>query len=349
MTTARCMRHVLFSVLLLLWASRAHAVAVAVVRPPNPTPALTEILTRLHGELLSVGIDVKTVKRRTNRGLTERDARACLGDIQGADGLDAVIEIVGDTEPVAVDVCVLEGTPRHAEISRIVAELNAENSAERLAIRAVELLRSIFLAQAMAARPRPREVAAAPPTATQRPTATLAPNTRSERFGVELGAVALFGVGGIGPGISPILIGDWAVHPRLVIQAAVAGLGSRPTVTTAAGNARIGQEYAVLGGSYRFLPDAPLQAFASLSAGALRLSVDGHADLPRHGHSEHQWSVMLDASLGLLLRLSERYFLALAGHVQMAETYAAIYFEDAAVATTGRPNLALSLTLGAWL
>jgi hypothetical protein len=39
----------------------------------------------------------------------------------------------------------------------------------------------------------------------------------------------------------------------------------------------------------------------------------------------------------------------LAAHVQVAEPYIAIHVVDTLVATSGRPNVLLSLTLGAWL
>ena len=43
------------------------------------------------------------------------------------------------------------------------------------------------------------------------------------------------------------------------------------------------------------------------------------------------------------------YHLTLAAHVQVAEPYIAIHVVDTLVATSGRPNVLLSLTLGAWL
>jgi hypothetical protein len=87
----------------------------------------------------------------------------------------------------------------------------------------------------------------------------------------------------------------------------------------------------------------------ALSAGVLRTSVEGRADSPRQGHTVDQWSFLLDGSLGAALRLPDRYTLTLAAHVQMADPYVAIHFVDRVVATTGRPNLALTLTVGAWL
>ena len=43
------------------------------------------------------------------------------------------------------------------------------------------------------------------------------------------------------------------------------------------------------------------------------------------------------------------YHVTFAAHVQLAEPYVAIHVLDTVVATTGRPNLLLTLTLGAWL
>jgi hypothetical protein len=53
--------------------------------------------------------------------------------------------------------------------------------------------------------------------------------------------------------------------------------------------------------------------------------------------------------LGAGLRLGGRYYAALAVHVQVAAPYVAIHFVDEVVATSGRPNLILTLTVGAWL
>jgi hypothetical protein len=46
------------------------------------------------------------------------------------------------------------------------------------------------------------------------------------------------------------------------------------------------------------------------------------------------------------LPLSDRLYLTLATHVHWAEPSISVYIVDDEVATTGRPNLALTLTLG---
>jgi hypothetical protein len=53
--------------------------------------------------------------------------------------------------------------------------------------------------------------------------------------------------------------------------------------------------------------------------------------------------------VGAGLRLSQRTFLTLAAHGQVAQPYVAVHIVDAVAATSGRPNLLLTLTLGARL
>jgi hypothetical protein len=120
-------------------------------------------------------------------------------------------------------------------------------------------------------------------------------------------------------------------------------------VTTTNGTARIAQQYGMLGGCICAPPARPIGLTVALSAGALRTTIDGQADAPAQGHFIERWSLVLDGSVGARLRLPGRYHLTMAAHVQVAEPYVAIYFMNSRVATTGRPNLLVSLTVGAWL
>ena len=67
------------------------------------------------------------------------------------------------------------------------------------------------------------------------------------------------------------------------------------------------------------------------------------------GHGVDRWSFLLDARVGTGLHLYPHYYMTFAVHVQVADPYVAIHFADAVGATTGRPNLLLTLTVGAWL
>ena len=86
-----------------------------------------------------------------------------------------------------------------------------------------------------------------------------------------------------------------------------------------------------------------------LAVGLLHTSVEGQSGVSLEGHDVDRWSFLSEASLGAGLRFSPRYYMALAAHVQVADPYVAIHVADAIGATTGRPNLLLTLTVGAWL
>ena len=81
----------------------------------------------------------------------------------------------------------------------------------------------------------------------------------------------------------------------------------------------------------------------------LHTSDEGQPGSGAEALSVGQWSFLMDGSLGAGLRLYRRYYLTLAAHVQIAEPYVAIHFVDAVVATSGRPNILLTLTVGTWL
>jgi hypothetical protein len=216
-----------------------------------------------------------------------------------------------------------------------------------LALRAVEALRAGLLQSDWAERRRRYEPIAKPPIAAV--PAVRAPASRGERVGIEVGAAAIMSLDGLGPAVLPIVHLGWAARPWLVMQASAAGLGSRSTVATTAGSARVAQQYAVLGGFCRLRSAQRLWPFFGLAAGALRTSVEGQAGQGTGGHTAERWSGLIDASLGAGLRLVGRSYLTLAAHAQVAEPYVAIHIVDTVGATSGRPNLLLTLTVGAWL
>jgi hypothetical protein len=332
----------------MFWATHVHAATVAIVRPPNPSPALAETLSRLHGELLSVGLEVE-ITQRSARRLGATELRAWLEKLVTERGVEAIIESVDDATPVAVDIWLIDKATRRLDVSRVELEPNTPNPSERLAIRAIEVLRSSFLEIDLAERARRGGAIAKSSTSGLPLTEVNKPASYAGRIGVEVGAAALTSLVGVGPALLPMLGFDWAAQSWLVVHAALAGLGSTPIVATAAGNTRIAQQYGVVGGRYRFRSDQRLQPFLALSAGVLRTSLDGQANPPKLGHAIDQWSFLLDASLGTALRLSSRYYATLAAHVHVAAPYVAIHFVDDVVATSGHPNLLLTLTVGAWL
>ena len=334
---------------LLLWSASANAGTVAIVQPPRPTPDVTETVSRLQGELISVGLEVRMIAPPANRSPDGADSRPWVEKIAAEGGIDAVIDVAGDDAPVWVDVWVIEKSPRRIELWRVANEPTTANASERLAIRTIEVLRSSFLESDMSGK-EPHHEPIAKSAINSQPRGELHELTRRpERIGFGLGAAVLTSVDRVGPAILPAVHVDGKVRTWLGMHAELAGFGSRPTVATKAGNARLAQQYGIFGGSYRFHSDQGLSPFVALSAGALRTSVQGEADAPRQGQAATRWSFLLDASVGAGLRLPGRYYVSLAGHVQLAEPYVAIHIMDAIVATSGRPNFVLTLTIGAWL
>ncbi|HEY5955680.1 MAG TPA: hypothetical protein VIV60_03965, partial [Polyangiaceae bacterium] len=171
-----------------------------------------------------------------------------------------------------------------------------------------------------------------------------------EQFvGMQAGAMALNGMRGVGTAILPMLRVDWAARSWFVMDVTLAGLGTRPTIATPLGDARVEQQFATIGGVYRFRPQRQWWPLVAVSAGVLHVSLDGRAMSPIVGHAVDQWSLLTELRFGMGLRFYKRYYSTLVLHVQAAAPYVAIHFVDEVVATSGRPNLALAFTLGAWL
>jgi hypothetical protein len=330
-----------------LSAASAQAATVAIVRPAGRSAPLTETLFRLHGELLSIGLGVQVVGGPA--ALETGDLRAWMERTAAERALDAVLEIVGEESPVAIDIWIFEGRDRRAEVSRVGLEPKAENGAERLAIRAIEVLRSSLLETRLAGSVPPQ--ATAVPKEELRVAAPVAdtPGRSVERIAIEGGAALLTSFDGVGPAILPVVRVGWPARDWLGLQVELAGLGSRPSVATDVGAAEVGQQYGVLGACFCERSNGGLRLYLALAGGLLRTTVDGRANAPGEGHSIERWSFLLDARVGARWRSPGRYYLTLAGHVQVAEPYVAIHILGAPVATTARPNLLLTLTVGAWL
>jgi hypothetical protein len=342
----------------LFGASAARAASVIIVRPAGGPPAMLETLVRLQGELASAGFATEIIDAvaATESPAGSRDARPALEQLAARRGADAVVAIVGDLAPDSVEVWVIDKVTGKSLVRRVPFEPGDARASKTLALRAIELLRSSFLEidLALTARERGNGATGAPPPAVVH----LVEQDRGERpaprpagrFGFEVGGAAIVSADGIGPALLPLVRFGWSLRPWLFAQATLAGLGTRPTVQTNAGSAEVSQAYGLLGVGVRFRTDGErARPFATLSAGALHTSVDGRADAPNQGHAADQWSLLVDAAFGCQLRLPDRFYLSVAGHAQLAEPYLAVRFVDTVVATSGRPNLLLTFTIGAWL
>ena len=329
------------------WSASALALSVALIGPPEHSRQTDEALARMRGELLSLGFEV-TVSERS--GALEGDssaARARIVRIATERGAAGAL----DLSPSGVDVWIIDAAASRYNVTQVELEADAPNASERLAIRAIEVLRSGLLEAGLV----PRAASATPTPSAPTPSleAPILPAPKHEveraRVGLELGAAALASLDRVGPAILPMLRLDWDMRPWLV-RATFAGFGTRPKLTSPAGRAHLAQQYGLVGASYplgvffgRFTPSV------GLAMGFLHTSVDARAAPPKQGHALEKWSLLMDGSLAAAFELTRRYYLTLATHVQMAQPYVAIRFVDETVASSGRPNLLLSCSLGGWL
>ena len=346
------MRRLALSILASTWlfgAAPAGAASVIIVRPANGPPVMVETLVRLKGELISAGFETEIVDGAAATGSAAGDSRANLEQLAARRGADAVVAIVGDVSPDSVEVWVVDKVTGKSVVRRVPFEPAAARASETLAIRAIELLRSSFLEIDLAAHDRRNAAGTAPPPAVVHFVEMERLAQHPERFGVEVGGAAIMSLDGVGPAVLPLLRFDWSLQSWFVAQLALAGLGTRPTVENQEGSAQVAQAYGLLGGSFCLRAGKRVRPFGALSAGALHTSVEGRPDAPNQGRVVQRWSFLVDAGLGTLLRLPDRFYVSIAAHAQLAEPYLAVRFVETVVATSARPNLLLTLTVGAWL
>ena len=341
----RWLRVGLLCVVWLSWSSPTLADTVVLLRAPSHSSATTELVERLRGELLSVGFEVM-VRDRTDAHSSTLMSEPLRQMLATEGQCAAAVDVVGEATPVAVDVWLIDAEHGFQLLVRLKVDESSENAAKGLAIRVSEVLRARLFETSVNNRDR-RPGADSLKSDVQ--TTEVQPLERQEpaSLGLELGVAVLASLDGVGPALLPLLRVDWAIERKLLLQATVAGFGTRPSVATTAGNAQVAMQYALLGACYRLDWDR-VRPLAAVSAGALRTAVVGHADLPREGHSVDQWSFLFEASVGAAFWFSQRYAVVLAGHAQLAQPSVAIHFGDQKVASLGRPNLLVSLTFGVW-
>ncbi len=333
-----------FLLTLVLWAGPAAAATVAILQPRGSSAQLREAAFRIQGELVAVGLAVALVERPPGADTQSDEARAWLEETAQAQGLDAFIDVVGEDALLAVDVWLWERATQRLTVSRVSLDPGARNAAATAAIRAIEVLRSSFLVFDSGTPPPRRD---APVTAAPASSTTPARGA-ARRIGISAGAATLTSVDGVGPAVLPLARFEWLLGPGVALQATAAGFGTRPEVGSDAGSAEVSQQLALLG-VCACSADSGLRPTLALAGGLLRTALEGRATEPNLAHRVERWSSLFEASAGARLNWAERYQLTLSAHAQLAVPYVRVRIVDSVVATTGRPNLLLSLAFGGWL
>lgn len=327
----------------LLLTVDAQAANVILVQLPSPSPAMAEAIVRIRGELISEGFQVEVMD-----GPKGEQSRSWLEQLAEARKADAVVAVFGDESPDSVEVWVVDKVTEKTVVRRIPFKPQSDHAPKTFAIHALELLRASFLEIDLRPGNRPGEAKSIPPTV-EHFVDSERPASRGGRFGVEVGATAVVGFGDVGPSILPVVRLGWAIGPSLVAQVALAGLGSPASVQNDFGSAHVAEEFALLGARFRLLRGRRLRPTFSLSAGVLHTRAEGQADLPQYGRDAALWSFLLDGGVGMVLALSERFEVAFATHAQVADPSPTLRFDRSVLATSTRPSLLFTVTIGAWL
>ena len=232
-----------------LAAQAGWGATVILVRPANPKAVTAEALVRMHGELVSAGFDVQITASTPGA-----DPRASLEQTASGNNVDAVVALLGDVSPGAVEVWVIDRVTGKSVVRRIPNQPESNRAAEILAIRAIELLRASLLEIAMAGSGEPVVVPKPPPVAVTRFVDRALDSRRDSRWAIEVGGSGVASFDGVGPALLPMVRLDLALGSYVLIRATAAGLGTRARVQAQSGWADLAEQFGLIEAGVRLRP-----------------------------------------------------------------------------------------------
>ncbi|HXU00168.1 MAG TPA: hypothetical protein VN903_04210 [Polyangia bacterium] len=240
---------------------------VTVVDPPADDVVLVEAGVRIRAELDAVNLSNRAVTCAGGIGSAACDATASAAAIalSRQDGL-ATIRVIA-TLP--------DGYELHRLI-RVPAAAGGDDPAV-LAVRAVELLRDIYLdvpRNIAARREAPRPPPAAAPPVVQKEDVPGGPGDHTA-LRMFLGASALGGRRGLGPAVAPVLGAALPLGHGLSLSGAVAGPFSRLVGDSITGSATTTQALAMVGGRFELEFRGVVSPFVALATGVHYIRVEG--------------------------------------------------------------------------
>ncbi len=348
MTAARQRFAVRALAALTLFVSRdawAASMRVALHRPSPSDPALGLALTRLEGELVADGFDVVLVQAPT-------PVASELGEEES--GAAASIVIGVDRAARTAELTVVDRLTHKSVVRQIAMdEVDDAKAAKILAVRAVELLRASLLellieSSAPAAAPS-RIADSASRQASGWARRALRPEEQAA-WAIEVGtALHLEPAGGIGPALVGVLRVRRALGRAFTLRAGFAGVGTEANVTAPAGAASVSQVLGLLEMVTTPWSNLLVRPIFSFGVGVLSTTVDAQAAVPYVGHKATQLSLAVDAGLGVVFRLSQRFELALEAHALTARPYPSVRFLGVEVARADVPSFFGSMTVASFL
>jgi hypothetical protein len=304
-------------------------------------------LTRIREELLAGGFEVTVIDPGPGT-----DPISVADAVRHQPSSVATIALLGDPELGPSELWILDRIGTQAEVRRIAVPTDDPSRVpEVLAIRTIELLRASALKLLVESNqpPRPVAVPAPVPVAPSPPPAISPGPEGGSSSGLEAGLGIVQSIGG--PGLAAIPVGRLRVSllRPLFLRLTLAGLGTRPRVTTPFGSADIEQNLGLFELGAWFRPRRRWSPTVSLGAGALYVRSAGDGVYPYRGIADSRWAGLVDCGVGLVLRLGTRLASVFEVHASLAAPHPVVRFSDTIAATIGRPTLLATWTLMTWL
>ena len=329
-----------------LGSARAASGLVVLLEPSVATSGERRCLTRIREELLAGGFEVALVDPGPGA-----DPISIAGAVQRQRGSVATIALLGDPELGPSELWILDRVGGQAEVRRIAAPTDdPAHVPEVLAIRTIELLRASALKLLVESSQPPRVEAAAPtpvvapPSPPPPPAPAPVPVLR-----LEAGLALWQSVGGPGPAALPTARLRLTLQAPLFVRLTLAGLGSRPRVTTAEGSAEVEQDLGLVEIGVAFRRQRRLSPFVSVGGGALHVGSAGDGIYPYRGIDDSRWAGLVAGGVGLVVALGGRAAMSFEVQAALAAPHPAVQFSGADAATIGRPALLATWTLMTWL
>jgi len=265
---------------------------VTVVEPPADDRVLVEAGVRIRSELDAAGL--------SNRALT------CAGGV-GSSGCDAkasAAAIALSRQDGLATIRVIASLPDGYELHRLIRVPPAAGGDDPsvLAVRAVELLRDIYLdvPRELAYRDEPKPAPPPPPVAV----AAVAPEPvvplQRQPMRVFLGAAVLGGRRGLGPAIAPVLGMTVPIRYGFALAGTTGGPFTRLVGNADTGTASTTQAVAVVGGRFE-ISFGPISPFLSIASGVHYIRIEGTPTPAgyQNARSESAWSPLFAAGTGI--------------------------------------------------
>jgi hypothetical protein len=324
---------------------KAGSGVVVLLQPGVATVGERRCLTRIREELLAGGFEVTVIDPGPRT-----DPISIADAVRHQPSSVATIALLGDPELGPSELWILDRIGTQAEVRRIaVPTEDAAHVPEVLAIRTIELLRASAL-KLLVESNQPRRPAVAPAPLAPSPPAPAGPAPEPGWApGLEAGFAVAESIRG--PGLAAIPVGRLRVPllRRLFARLTLAGLGTRPRVSTPLGSAEIGQNLGLLEIGASLRPERRWSPTVTVGAGALYVQSDGDGVYPFRGIENSRWAALVDCGVGLVVGFGTRLASTFEIHASLAAPHPVVRFSDTIAATVGRPTLLATWTLMTWL